>query len=124
MNAQSYRNCTSDLQFQKCNVRLNPDRSQRQKNDLCGNQHTFSWIQIHISDFEHSTREKDIAVSSKLISSHLSHPMKTSKSLHPKLNMMFPIVPSLMFFFFFLLYVFLQSSPLSIVMLPNVYLHS
>lgn len=68
----------------------------------CGNQHTFFWIQSDMSDSKQSAKEKEIEKSScKLISSLLSQPMKISKSLHPKLKFMLPIVLSLTFFFFF-----------------------
>lgn len=55
-----------------------------------------------MSDSKQSAKEKEIEKSScKLISSLLSQPMKISKSLHPKLKFMLPIVLSLTFFFFF-----------------------
>lgn len=78
---------------------------------LYGNQHTFSWIQIYVSDSKESTKEKEIKESfSKLIYYLLSQTMKISKSLQPKLNMLLPIIPSLTFFFFSPLYIFLQSN--------------
>lgn len=83
----------------------------------CRNPHTFFWIQRDISDSEQCAKETEIEKSSsKLISSLLSQPMKISKSLHPKLKFMLPIVLSLTFFFCLLHYIFLQGRPPSIVM--------
>lgn len=78
-----------------------PQICQRERYDPCGNQHTFSWIQIDIRDSKQSTKEKEIEKSLSLNwFLLLSQPMKISKALHPKLNMMLPIILSLTFFFF------------------------